>query len=85
VRRVKCVLPEGATIAVHLAETGRMFRGGDEVDLEAIAAPAAGDRPALTWGDALGSHAATAFEPVAKSSVQTSAQRQGGAAAPREE
>ena len=51
-----CRLAEGASVTVHVDETGRTFRSGDLVDLEAVAAPARGDRPAFTWRDVLGEH-----------------------------
>jgi hypothetical protein len=55
-RRAICRLPEGATIAVQIAETGRTFSAGAEVDLDAVAVPATGDQPAATWADVLGEH-----------------------------
>lgn len=60
-RLMRCTLPEGAAIAVQGPEVGRMFRRGDTVDLDAIAVPISGDRPAHTWGEALGHHVDEAF------------------------
>lgn len=47
-----CTLPAGATLAVQFAEGGRVFRGGDRVELDAEPIPG------LTWREALGEHAA---------------------------
>jgi hypothetical protein len=57
---VICTLPEGGVVTVQFAESGRSFRRGDRVDLDAIAAPG------VTWREALGAHADAAFgqEPV---------------------
>lgn len=55
-RLAVCTLPEGGVITTYTGETGRSFRAGDVVDLDAVAMPADGDRPAVTWADALGEH-----------------------------
>lgn len=62
-RVVRCTLPEGGAITVQGLDFGRTFRGGDLVDLDALAAPASGARAAQSWGDALGHHADEAFTP----------------------
>jgi hypothetical protein len=57
-----CTLPPGGSITVGIGDTGRTFRGGDAVDLEAIAVPASKDRPAETWRQVLGEHASAFTE-----------------------
>lgn len=51
-----CTLPEGGSISVQFAETGRTFRQGDAVDLDAAAAPG------VTWREALGHHVSAFVE-----------------------
>lgn len=53
---VICTLPEGGSITVQFAETGRTFRRGDTVDLDALAP---NGQP---WRDALGDHASAFAE-----------------------
>jgi hypothetical protein len=61
-RMALCRLPADGAIVVQMLDRSRVFRGGDRVDLEAIAAPAREDRAALTWGDVLGHHVDEHFE-----------------------
>lgn len=84
-RRAICRLPEGGTITAQIDETGRTFRAGDVVDLDAIAVPARAGRQPETWEDVLGAHAGHHFE--LEPAVQTSARlRQApGAVAAKEE
>ena len=55
-----CTLPDGATLSVQFADTGRAFRHGDALELDAQAAPG------LTWRDALGAHVAHFDAPAAE-------------------
>lgn len=60
-RMTTCRLPEGGAIVVQARDRARVFRGGDRVDLDEVAVPAAEDRAALTWAEVLGPHVADHF------------------------
>lgn len=55
-RLATCTLPDGGTIAVQSKDAGRVFHGGDRIDLDAIAVAADGARRPMTWGEVLGHH-----------------------------
>lgn len=55
-RRALCQLLDPGTVTVQMRDSARTFRGGDLVDLDAVAVPATADRPAATWADVLGDH-----------------------------
>lgn len=70
-RQARCQLPAGGTITVRAGDRSRSFSAGSVVDLNAIAVPAVGSRPAVTWAQALGRHIG-AFA-VEETAVQTPA------------
>lgn len=74
-----CTLPEGGSITVNIGDSTRTFRGGDRIDLGAVAVPATGSRPAESWRDVLIEHAAS-FAPEAPADTPKR-----GAAAPAKE
>lgn len=64
-----CVLPPGGSITVGIGDSGRTFRGGDRIDLDAIAVPARENRPAETWRDVLGEHLAAFLDEAPDASL----------------